>query len=73
MSGALSCPPRQGLGFLGNRNFPALAALLSSTSFLGKWVRPLHILVIALHNVCVQISSGPHSLCKVISYEYSTY
>ena len=72
-SGALSCHPRQGLGFLGKRNYPALAALLSSTSFLRKWVWPLQIFMMALHNICVQISSGPHLTCKVISYGYSLY
>ena len=72
-SGVLPCHPRQGLGFLGKRNYPALAALLSSTSFLGKWVWPLQIFVIALHNICVQTSSGPHLSCKVISYGYSAY
>ena len=72
-SEALSCHPRQGLGFLGKRNYPALAALLCSTSFLGKWVWPLQIFVMALHNICVQTSSGPHLTCKVICYGYSAY
>ena len=59
-SEALSSHPRQGLDFLGKRNYPALAALLSSTSFLGKRVWPFLIFVMALHNICVQTSSGPH-------------
>ena len=72
-SGALSCHPRQGLGFLGKRNYPALAVLLSISSFLGKWVWPLQIFVMALHNICIQTSSGPHLTCKGISYGYSAY
>ena len=72
-SGVLSCHPWQGLGFLSKMNYPALAALLSSTSFLGKWVWPLQIFVMALHNICVQTLSGPHLTCKVISYGYSAY
>ena len=69
--GALSCHPRQRLGFLSKRNYPSLAALLSSTFVLGKWVWPLQIFVMALHNICVQTSSGPRLTCKVISYGYS--
>ena len=66
-SGALSCLPQEGLNFLGRRNYSlALAALQFSTSFLGMWVGPLPIFVIALHNIYVQTSSGPHLICKVI-------
>ena len=73
MRGALSCHPRHGLGFLGKQNYPFLAALLSSTSFLGKWVWPLQIFVMVLDNICIQTSSGPPLTCKVISYGYSAY
>ena len=72
-SGALSCHPWQGQGFLSKRNHPPLAALLSSTCFLRKWVWPLEIFVMALQHICVQTSSGPHLTYKVISYGYSAY
>ena len=67
-SGALSCLPQQGLAFVGRRNYsPALAPLLFSTSFLGMWVGPLQIFLLALHKICGQTSSGLH--LALVQYE----